>query len=86
MHYQLNNFLKKKKLKEIQDDINIDYPKCGDLSSWGKQGVLLLNSTLTVEEGKPGSHQKKGWETFTDEIIATPSVAPGAHFTILEPL
>ena len=55
--------------KEIQDDINIDYPKCGDLSSWGKQGVLLLNSTLTVEEGKPGSHQNKGWETFTDEII-----------------
>ena len=55
--------------KEIQDDINIDYPKYGDLSSWGKQGVLLLNSTLTVEEGKPGSHQKKGWETFTDEII-----------------
>tara|TARA_X000001036_G_scaffold113204_1_gene106079 strand:+ start:5283 stop:5957 length:675 start_codon:yes stop_codon:yes gene_type:complete len=55
--------------KEIQDDMNIDYPKCGDLSNWGKQGVLLLNSALTVEEGRPGSHQNRGWETFTDEII-----------------
>jgi uracil-DNA glycosylase len=55
--------------KEIQDDVNVNYPKYGDLSSWGKQGVLLLNSTLTVEEGRPGSHQKKGWEKFTDEII-----------------
>lgn len=55
--------------KEIKNDLNIDYPKYGNLNSWGNQGVLLLNSTLTVEEGKPGSHQKKGWELFTDEII-----------------
>ena len=41
----------------------------GDLSCWAKQGVLLLNSVLTVETGKPGSHSKKGWEDFTDQVI-----------------
>tara|TARA_B100000767_G_C19773147_1_gene541176 strand:+ start:3767 stop:4441 length:675 start_codon:yes stop_codon:yes gene_type:complete len=55
--------------KELQNDMKIDYPRYGDLNSWGKQGVLLLNSILTVEENRPGSHKKKGWETFTDEII-----------------
>ncbi|MFK8038583.1 MAG: uracil-DNA glycosylase [Crocinitomicaceae bacterium] len=55
--------------KELQTDLNINYPQSGDLSAWAKQGVLLLNATLTVEEGKAGSHQKKGWENFTDAII-----------------
>lgn len=55
--------------KEIQDDLNIDYPVNGDLSRWAKQGVLLLNATLTVRKSDPGSHQKRGWETFTDAVI-----------------
>jgi len=55
--------------KELKDDLKIDPPANGDLSSWAKQGVLLLNSVLTVEQGKPGSHAKKGWETFTDSVI-----------------
>ena len=44
-------------------------PSHGDLSSWAKQGVLLLNSTLTVRSNQPGSHQKMGWEQFTDQAI-----------------
>ncbi len=47
------------------------YPTHGDLSQWAEQGVLLLNTTLTVEACKAGSHQKKGWETFTDKVIQT---------------
>ena len=57
--------------KELAKDIGCDYPKNGELSSWAKQGVLLLNSTLTVAAGKPGSHQGKGWEFFTDRVIKT---------------
>lgn len=56
--------------KEIENDIKIPYPTSGDLSGWADQGVLLLNATLTVEEHQAGSHQKKGWETFTDATIA----------------
>jgi uracil-DNA glycosylase len=55
--------------KELAIDIGCDYPKNGELSSWAKQGVLLLNSTLTVAAGKAGSHQGKGWEFFTDRVI-----------------
>lgn len=55
--------------KELHQDLGIDIPTHGDLSVWARQGVLLLNSVLSVEEGKPGSHQHKGWETFTDSII-----------------
>ncbi|MEM7361587.1 MAG: uracil-DNA glycosylase [Bacteroidota bacterium] len=55
--------------KEIQDDIGTPFPKDGNLSRWAKQGVLLLNATLTVTANQPGSHQKKGWETFTDAVI-----------------
>ena len=47
------------------------YPPNGDLSHWAEQGVLLLNATLTVEAQKPGSHQKQGWEIFTDRVIQT---------------
>ncbi len=56
--------------KEVQDDLNL--PECpvdGDLSRWARQGVLLLNSTLTVQAHQAGSHQGRGWETFTDEVI-----------------
>jgi len=55
--------------KEMSSDLHIEYPKGGSLEKWAKQGVLLLNATLTVRENEAGSHQKKGWETFTDEII-----------------
>jgi uracil-DNA glycosylase len=55
--------------KELMSDLTIAKPSHGNLLSWGQQGVLLLNSVLTVEDGKPGSHQKQGWEIFTDKII-----------------
>lgn len=55
--------------KEIRDDLSIPIPKSGNLERWAEQGVLLLNSTLTVRSGEAGSHQKKGWETFTDAVI-----------------
>ena len=55
--------------KEIRDDLEIPVPKSGNLERWAEQGVLLLNSTLTVRAGEAGSHQKKGWETFTDIVI-----------------
>ena len=55
--------------KEISDDLGSLYPNSGDLRRWASQGVLLLNSTLTVRESSPGSHQNHGWELFTDKII-----------------
>ena len=55
--------------KEIERDLAIPLPKTGNLSQWAKQGVLLLNATLTVEAHKAGSHQGKGWEKFTDAVI-----------------
>lgn len=55
--------------KEIKSDIGTDAPTSGNLSRWAAQGVLLLNATLTVEAHKAGSHQNKGWETFTDAAI-----------------
>ncbi|GAB3508107.1 uracil-DNA glycosylase [Emticicia fontis] len=55
--------------KEIKDDLGITIPKSGNLERWAKQGVLLLNSTLTVRAGAAGSHQNKGWEQFTDTVI-----------------
>lgn len=57
--------------KEIKSDLGYVTPTHGNLSNWAKQGVLLLNATLTVRAGEAGSHQKKGWETFTDFIINT---------------
>ena len=55
--------------KEIETDLGLEYPKSGDLTPWARQGVFLLNATLTVEANKAGSHQKIGWETFTDSVI-----------------
>lgn len=55
--------------KEIKTDIGTDIPKSGNLERWADQGVLLLNATLTVRAHEPGSHQKNGWEHFTDAVI-----------------
>jgi uracil-DNA glycosylase len=55
--------------KELQDDLKILPAKHGNLTAWTKQGVLLLNSVLTVEQAKPAAHQNKGWEQFTDKVI-----------------
>jgi len=55
--------------KELMDDLSIDNSHTGYLQSWAEQGVLLLNTALTVEQGNANSHQGKGWETFTDAII-----------------
>ncbi|MBF26073.1 MAG: uracil-DNA glycosylase [Flavobacteriales bacterium] len=55
--------------KEIQNDLGVISPKSGNLQIWAEQGVLLLNSILTVQNGKPASHQFKGWEIFTDKVI-----------------
>lgn len=55
--------------KEIEDDLRIKPENNGDLSRWSRQGVLLLNATLTVRTHSPGSHQDKGWESFTDAAI-----------------
>jgi uracil-DNA glycosylase len=55
--------------KEIEQDLGKTMPLSGDLTRWAKQGVLLLNATLTVEAHKAGSHQNKGWERFTDSVI-----------------
>ena len=56
--------------KEIEQDLKIPIPKSGNLERWAKQGVLLLNATLTVKAHNAGSHQKKGWEQFTDAVIS----------------
>jgi len=55
--------------KEIKNDVGKDFPESGNLVRWADQGVLLLNATLTVRAQSPGSHQNKGWETFTDAVI-----------------
>lgn len=55
--------------KEIHDDLGVDIPVSGDLTPWARQGVLLLNAILTVRANQAGSHQKHGWENFTDAVI-----------------
>tara|TARA_R110002050_G_scaffold66296_1_gene143143 strand:- start:51173 stop:51874 length:702 start_codon:yes stop_codon:yes gene_type:complete len=55
--------------KELQQDVGKPIPTTGNLTNWARQGVLLLNATLTVRAGQAGSHQKKGWEQFTDAVI-----------------
>ena len=55
--------------KELESDLGVSRPSHGHLIKWAKQGVLLLNSVLTVEQGLAGSHHKKGWEKFTDRVI-----------------
>ncbi|WP_311322146.1 uracil-DNA glycosylase [Capnocytophaga leadbetteri] len=55
--------------RELNTDLGVPYPLSGNLERWASQGVLLLNATLTVRANSPGSHQKQGWETFTDAVI-----------------
>jgi len=55
--------------KELEAELGVAPPSCGDLTRWAKEGVLLLNSVLTVREGEAASHQNRGWEIFTDAII-----------------
>jgi uracil-DNA glycosylase len=55
--------------KELNNDLGVPFPKSGNLERWAEQGVLLLNSTLTVQASSAGSHQNKGWEQFTDAVI-----------------
>jgi uracil-DNA glycosylase len=55
--------------KELNDDLGVPFPKSGNLERWAEEGVLLLNSTLTVQASSAGSHQNKGWEQFTDAVI-----------------
>ena len=66
--------------RELQDDLGLPIPDHGNLESWARQGVLLLNSVLTVEQGLAGSHANKGWESFTDSIIA--AVAEETEHTV----
>ena len=56
--------------KELADEVGMDMPDSGELSGWAHQGVLLLNTTLTVREGQPQSHKGRGWEILTDRIIS----------------
>lgn len=56
-------------LQEIENDLGIPVPDTGNLDKWARQGVLLLNATLTVRANSAGSHQNRGWETFTDAVI-----------------
>lgn len=57
--------------KELHSEYGVKEPKTGELTGWAKQGVLLLNTTLTVREGQPQSHKGRGWEILTDKIITT---------------
>ena len=57
--------------KELKTDVGFNIPSHGNLEAWAKQGVLLLNATLTVRANTAGSHQNKGWEIFTDKVIST---------------
>ncbi|MDR3646838.1 MAG: uracil-DNA glycosylase [Candidatus Babeliales bacterium] len=67
--------------KELHSDIGMQKPENGNLTNWAKQGVLLLNAILTVEDGKPASHAKQGWEIFTDAIIE--AILKRKHPTVL---
>ena len=62
--------------KELKSDLDIDPPEHGDLSAWADQGVLLLNSVLTVRAHSAASHANKGWETFTDQVIRAVNAKP----------
>lgn len=79
--------------KEIEDELNIKCFESGNLSRWARQGVLLLNTVLTVEQAKPNSHKNKGWENFAQEIVKKLSaredklifVLWGANARVFEP-
>ena len=67
---------------ELAEDVKVSNPSHGDLSFWSKQGVLLLNSSLSVEEGKPNSHQNLGWSILTNKIISKLSNRGGVIFVL----
>ena len=69
--------------KELQDDLGYPPPNHGDLRAWATQGVLLLNTSLTVRGGQAASHQGKGWETFTDRVIGAVNDKPETVVFIL---
>jgi len=68
--------------KELRDDIGIPVPTHGNLETWARRGVLLLNTTLTVRAGQAASHQGKGWETFTDQVIRVVNEKPFVVFVL----
>ena len=68
--------------KELQADLGIPVPSHGNLSAWAQRGVLLLNTTLTVRAGAAGSHQGKGWEVFTDQVIRAVNDKPFVVFVL----
>ena len=69
--------------KELHDDLGVQIPPHGNLESWAKQGVLLLNNALTVQAGQAGSHQNKGWEAITDAAVAAVAKRPEPTVFIL---
>ncbi len=69
--------------KELSEDLDLPAPKCGDLTSWAEQGVLLLNTVLTVEAGRANSHSRLGWQALTGEILAAVSRLPQPIATVL---
>lgn len=69
--------------KELETDLGIPRPANGDLSGWARQGVLLLNASLTVEHGKAGSHAGRGWEALTDACVAAVAARPAPSVFIL---
>ena len=62
--------------RELHDDLGLEVPRSGDLTAWARQGVLLLNTTLTVRAGQAASHQGQGWEHFTDQVIRAVDAKP----------
>lgn len=68
--------------KELHSDLGISIPKHGNLQAWAQRGVLLLNTTLTVRAGQAASHQGKGWEAFTDEVIRVVNEKPFVVFVL----
>ena len=69
--------------KELEDDLGVKVPPHGNLESWARQGVLLLNNALTVEAGQAGSHQNRGWEAITDAAVAAVAKRPEPSVFIL---
>lgn len=68
--------------KELRDDLGVAPPGHGNLTAWASRGVLLLNATLTVRAGQAASHQGKGWETFTDQVIRAVNDKPCVVFVL----
>lgn len=70
-------------LAELRRDLGVDHPAGGHLGGWARQGVLLLNTVLTVEDGRPASHARRGWEALTDALIDAVASDPGNRLFLL---